>query len=79
MTIRWPWWRLLVAGLMVAAGAGSSWAEDDEDESEPPEPITIPLRLEPRILDMERLRASRMGYRPASYKLVAERPAAITA
>ncbi len=79
MTIRWPWWRLLAAGLVVAAGTGSGWGQDDEDEPEPPEPITIPLRLESRILDMERLRASRMGYRPASYKLVAERPAAITA
>jgi thiol-disulfide isomerase/thioredoxin len=71
-------WRLLAMGLMVGAGAVAARGQDDESEPEPPEPISIRLRLEPRILDMERLRASRMGYRPASYRLVPDRPAAIT-
>lgn len=71
-------WSILAAGWLAVACASLGLGQEDAAEQEPPEPINVQLRLEPRILDMERLRASRMGYRPASYKLVADRPAAIT-
>jgi thiol-disulfide isomerase/thioredoxin len=74
----WLQWTIMVAGWVVVAGAGVGRGQDEAMEEGPPEPITVRLTLEPRVLDMERLRASRMGYRPANYKLVPERPAAIT-
>jgi thiol-disulfide isomerase/thioredoxin len=78
MTIRRYGWRLLLTALLIMTGACVCRAEEQDDEQDPPEPITMRLTLEPRALDMERLRTSRMGYRPATYKLVAERPTMIT-
>lgn len=74
MAIRRLLLRFGATAAFLAAWPGVGFGEDDQD---PPEPVTVRLRLEPRILDMERLRASRMGYRPANYRLVAERPAAV--
>ncbi len=63
--------------LAVAAGsAGSILGAGAADEAR--EPVTVSLRLDPTILDMERLKASRMGYMPARIPLIAERPAGIT-
>ncbi len=78
MKTDWLGWKLLVTGWLVVAAVGVGRGQDDEGEQDPPAPITVRLRLDSRALDMERLRASRMGYRPASYRLVADRPAAIT-
>jgi len=71
------WLSMKLAVLAVAAGsAGSILGAAAADEGG--EPVTVSLRLDPTILDMERLKASRMGYMPARLPLIAERPAGIT-
>jgi thiol-disulfide isomerase/thioredoxin len=74
MTGRWnrllPW----CTGLMLLAAPSVRAEEAAED---PPQPVKVQLELAPTILDMEHLRASRMGYMPAPYRLVPEKPAGI--
>jgi thiol-disulfide isomerase/thioredoxin len=74
---RWGWDSVWLAAL-VCLGMPWSYAEDDDDEPDPPRPITVELTMDPTILDMEHLRASRMGYMPGKLSLVPERPAGIT-
>lgn len=80
MTQSWIWSRAMLVWVLfiavVACLAKPAHAEDDDED--PPTPITVHLQLEPRALDMDQLKASRTGYRPANYTLVAEKPAAIT-
>ncbi|MEX0669720.1 MAG: TlpA disulfide reductase family protein [Pirellulales bacterium] len=53
----------LVAMAATQAGAASEVPADD-----PVEPVTVRLTLNPTALNMERLKASRMGYMPAVLK-----------
>ena len=61
--------------LMVTASAAAPppAAEDDV-----PDPIKARLTLNPTALDMDRLKASRMGYMPTAVNLVAAKPAGVT-
>ena len=61
--------------LMVTASAAAPppAAEDDL-----PDPIKARLTLNPTALDMDRLKASRMGYMPTAVSLVAAKPAGVT-
>ena len=43
-----------------------------------PSPITIPLELSPKALNMDALRKNQMGYMPNGLELIAEKPAPIT-
>ena len=60
--------------LMVTASAAAAppAAEDDL-----PDPIKARLKLNPTALDMDRLKASRMGYMPTPASLVAAKPAGV--
>jgi len=61
--------------LMVTASAAAPppAAEDDL-----PDPIKARLTLNPTALDMDRLKASRMGYMPTAVSLVAAKAAGVT-
>ena len=77
MTVSWLRWFFLLT-FILASGSINSVRGDEEDEDEdPPEPVKVSLQIDPTILDMEHLKASRMGYRPAKFSLMAERPAGI--
>ncbi|MDA0255519.1 MAG: TlpA disulfide reductase family protein [Planctomycetota bacterium] len=76
MTFRWGSMTWAVVAMVAGITGGfHAAAADDDDRGEP---VTVSLRLDPTILDMERLKASRMGYMPARIAIVAERPAGIT-
>jgi thiol-disulfide isomerase/thioredoxin len=70
-----PW--LFRLALLFPAILAFATANAAEDEVDPPEPISLRLAIDPSILDMEHLKASRMGYMPTSYPLVKEKPADI--
>lgn len=66
---------VVAASLIIAPGV------DNAQETTPttkPASLKFDLKLDSKILDFEHLRASRMGYMPASFKLVEEKPAPIT-
>jgi thiol-disulfide isomerase/thioredoxin len=64
---------LLVVGLVAAARLASA-AEPLEDLREP---VKVRLTLNPTALDMDRLKASRMGYMPTAVNLGAAKPAGV--
>lgn len=65
---------LLLLAWLVAVGRLASAAEPDEDVREP---VKVRLTLNPTALDMDRLKASRMGYMPTALKLVYAKPAGV--
>ena len=62
---------ILVMGLVI--GVCPAVVADDELGS----PVTVGLRLNPTAVDMERLRASRMGYMPTPVNLGPKRLASV--
>jgi thiol-disulfide isomerase/thioredoxin len=62
---------ILVTGLAI--GGMPLAAADDEIGS----PVTVGLSLNPTAVDMERLRASRMGYMPTPVSLGLDKPAGV--
>ena len=64
---------LLIVGLVAAAQIASA-AEPLEDLREP---VKVRLTLNPTALDMDRLKASRMGYMPTAVNLGAAKPAGV--
>lgn len=67
----------LMMGAMILLVESTSLAVNQEKSDDPPKPITVPLTLSPTILDMDHLKASRMGFLPTTFALLAERPAGI--
>jgi thiol-disulfide isomerase/thioredoxin len=65
--------RPIVASVAVLLAAAAPPAADDEL----PDPIKTRLTLNPTALDMDRLKASRMGYMPTAVSLVATKPAGV--
>ena len=61
--------------LMVTASAAAAPPAAADDEL--PDPIKTRLTLNPTALDMDRLKASRMGYMPTPASLVAAKPAGV--
>jgi thiol-disulfide isomerase/thioredoxin len=53
---------------LAAAAAMQAGAAPESPAGEPVEPVTVRLTLNPTALDMQRLKASRMGYMPAVLK-----------
>jgi thiol-disulfide isomerase/thioredoxin len=64
---------VLVLACLVAAGRPAPAADEDDLR----EPIKVRLTLNPTALDMDRLKASRMGYMPTSLKLVDAKPVGV--
>ena len=77
-SVRTSLWRFAcgLAGAITAtvAFAAPPVADADEDLREP---VKVRLTLNPTALDMDRLKASRMGYMPTSLKLGAAKPAGV--
>jgi thiol-disulfide isomerase/thioredoxin len=65
---------LLVLATLTAAAPVRA---EDAMADDPVEPITVRLTLNPTALDMDRLKASRMGYIPAVLKAVSTKPAGV--
>jgi thiol-disulfide isomerase/thioredoxin len=61
---------IAISGMAIGAPAPAA----DEDG---PLPVKVRLSLNPTALDMERLRASRMGYMPTSISLAEAKPAGV--
>jgi thiol-disulfide isomerase/thioredoxin len=61
----------LMLGLLPATSRA-------QEATTAPVKLVFDLTFEPRVLDLDHLRASRMGYMPAGFKLVDEKPAFIT-
>jgi thiol-disulfide isomerase/thioredoxin len=64
--------RFVLVALAATGGAVLLAAEDDLGN-----PVGVRLSLNPTALDMERLKASRMGYMPTSLVLVPAKPAGV--
>jgi len=64
---------VLVVFTFVETRASAVPAPNDEM----PQPTKVRLALEPTILDMERLRKSRMGYMPTPLAMVEKKPAGV--
>ena len=69
-SVRSSLWRFAcgLAGAITATAAFAAPPVADADE-DLREPVKVRLTLNPTALDMDRLKASRMGYMPTSLKL----------
>lgn len=67
----------LLTFLCVAGSNQCAYGQGSDSKNPPKEPITIDLKLSSTVLDMEHLKASRMGFMPSGFSLVEEKPATI--
>ena len=77
ITVSWLRWFFLLTFILASGSINSVRGDEVDEDEDPPEPVKVSLQIDPTILDMEHLKASRMGYRPAKFSLMAERPAGI--
>ena len=63
-----------LAFALAAASACRAHSAQVEPAGSPVDPVTVRLTLNPTALDMDRLRASRMGYMPAVLKAIDTKP-----
>lgn len=68
---------ILLLSLIATASSAAETSRQSAPAADAPAPITVRLALNPTALDMDRLKASRMGYMPAVLEAVAEKPSGI--
>jgi thiol-disulfide isomerase/thioredoxin len=68
---------ILLLSLIATASSAAETSTPSATAADAPAPVTVRLTLNPTILDMERLKASRMGYMPAVLEAVAEKPSGV--
>lgn len=76
MTLRIP--QALAIPMFLATFAMTSSQAQDAAPTTQPKPMSVDLTLAPNSLDMEHLKASKMGFMPGGVKLVEDKPAAVT-